>query len=71
VLGDALEVLRLVCILASPALTRAAGVAWKRIGLEGSPAEQRLPAAATWGGYPGGLPVEKADPLFPRFKPAS
>ena len=68
VLGDALEVLRLVCILASPALTRATEVAWQRIGLAGSPAEQRLPEAAAWGGYPGGLAVEKGDPLFPRLK---
>jgi methionyl-tRNA synthetase len=71
VLGDALEVLRLVCILASPALTRATDEAWRRIGLEGSPADQRLPDAAAWGQYPGGLAVEKGDPLFPRFKPAS
>jgi methionyl-tRNA synthetase len=71
VLGDAIEVLRLVCILASPALTRATEVAWHRIGLTGSPADQRLPDAAAWGRYPGGLAVEKGDPLFPRFKPAS
>lgn len=71
VLGDALEVLRPACILASPALTRATETAWHRIGLTGSPADQRLPDAAAWGGYPGGLPVQKGDPLFPRFKPAS
>ena len=70
VLGDALEVLRLVCILASPALTRSVDEAWQRIGLTGSPSDQRLPEAAAWGGYPGGLPVTKGDPLFPRFKPA-
>ena len=28
----------------------------------------RLPAAAAWGGYPGGLPVIKGDGLFPRIK---
>ena len=59
VLGDALEVLRLVAILASPALTRASGEVWRRIGLSGSPTDERLPDAAAWGGYPGGLPVEK------------
>jgi len=69
VLGDALEVLRLVCILASPALTRASAVVWTRIGLEGTPSGQRLPEAAVWGGYPGGLPVHKGEPLFPRIKP--
>lgn len=71
VLGDALEVLRLVSILASPALTRSVTEVWRRIGLSGSPTDQLLPAAASWGGYPGGLPVEKGDPLFPRLKASS
>ena len=35
--------------------------------IPGSPADQRLPEASTWGGYPGGLPVEKGAPLFPRM----
>jgi methionyl-tRNA synthetase len=67
VLGDALEVLRIVAVLASPALTRASREIWRRIGLTGEPAQQRLPAVAVWGGYPGGLPVERAGPLFPRI----
>ena len=67
VLGDALEVLRIVAVLASPALPRATVELWRRLGLSGSPAEQRLPDAARWGQYPGGLPVAKADPLFPRL----
>jgi methionyl-tRNA synthetase len=66
VLGNALEVLRIVSILASPAVPRAAAEVWRRIGLPGTPADQRLPDAAVWGGYPGGLPVEKGQPLFPR-----
>ena len=49
---------------------RAAAEVWRRIGLPGSPADQRLPAAATWGGYPGGLAVEKGAPLFPGIKRA-
>lgn len=67
VLGDALEVLRLVAVLASPALTRASGEVWRRIGLDGSPTDRPLAEAATWGGYPGGRPVEKGAPLFPRL----
>ena len=39
---------------------------WRRLGLSGTVAEQRLPDAARWGGYPGGLPVQKGKPLFPR-----
>ena len=66
VMGDALEALRIVTILASPALPLACAEVWHRLGLPGRPDEQRLPAAAAWGGYPGGLPVEKGPPLFPR-----
>ena len=68
VLGDALEVLRLVCILASPAIPAATDEAWRRIGLEGSPSDRRIGADTEWGGYPGGLDVVKGDPLFPRRK---
>ena len=66
VMGDALEVLRIVSILASPAIPDSAAEVWRRIGLDGSPADQRLPGAVTWGGYPGGTAVEKGTPLFPR-----
>ena len=68
VMGDALEVLRIVAILASPAVPEACGQVWERIGLAGAPDDQRLPDAARWGGYPGGLAVTKGDPLFPRHK---
>jgi len=66
VLGDALEALRIVAVLASPAIPHAAQAIWDRIGLPGRVEDQRVPAAAAWGGYPGGLPVVKGDPLFPR-----
>ena len=68
VLGSALEVLRIVSLLVVPAMPTTAATIWARIGLPGSPADERLPGAATWGGYPGGLPVEKGAPLFPRRK---
>ena len=45
----------------SPAVPAPAPRLWRRIGLAGEPADQRLPGAAAWGGYPGGLPVEKGD----------
>ncbi len=66
VMGDALEALRLVSLLVLPAVPTTAQLVWERIGLPGSVADQRLPAAAGWGGYPGGLVVTKGDPLFPR-----
>jgi methionyl-tRNA synthetase len=67
-LGDALEVLRIVAVLASPALTRAPREIWRRIGLSGNPGEARLPVASRWGGYPGGLRVERGGALFPRLE---
>jgi methionyl-tRNA synthetase len=68
IMGDALEAVRIVAILASPAIPAAAGEAWRRIGLPGTPEDQRLPAAAAWGGYPGGLAVATGPPIFPRHK---
>jgi methionyl-tRNA synthetase len=68
VLGNALEVLRIVAILISPAMPSTASEIWRRIGLEGDPGKVRLPEAAAWGAYPGGLPVVKGAPLFPRRK---
>ena len=66
VMGDALEALRLAALLASPAIPGTSQAIWERIGLSGLVTDQRLPAAAEWGGYPGGLPVTKGDSLFPR-----
>jgi methionyl-tRNA synthetase len=68
VLGNALEALRIVAMLASPAIPTAAAEIWRRIGVAGDPSEARLPGDARWGGYPGGVPVLKGDPLFPRRK---
>jgi methionyl-tRNA synthetase len=72
VMGDALEALRIVAVLASPAMPAAAEEIWRRIGLTaaiGPVSGQHLPESAVWGGYPGGVPVEKGAPLFPRIKP--
>jgi len=68
ILGSALEVLRIVSILIVPAMPSTADQIWRRIGLDGSPGDERLPAAGGWGGYPGGRTVEKGAPLFPRRK---
>ncbi len=68
VLGSALEVLRIVSILIVPAMPTTAQTIWRRIGLAGSPADRTVPDAVAWGGYPGGLAVEKGAPLFPRRK---
>jgi len=68
VLGSCLEVLRIVTLLIAPAMPATAEEIWRRIGLEGSPLDERLPGSTAWGGYPGGRPVTKGDPLFPRRK---
>jgi methionyl-tRNA synthetase len=66
VLGSALEALRIVALLASPAMPDTCAEIWRRLGLEGRPEHRRLPGDAVWGGYPGGRTVEKGAPLFPR-----
>ena len=66
VLGDALEVLRVVALLVAPAMPATARAMWQRLGLPGSPEDQRLPDAAAWGSAGGGRAVVKGEPLFPR-----
>ncbi len=67
VLGDALEVLRLVAVLTLAAMPEKCTELWRRIGMPADLADQRLPAAGRWGGYPGGLNVDRGEPLFPRI----
>jgi methionyl-tRNA synthetase len=68
VLGDALEVLRIVAILIAPAMPSTAVEMWRRIGVAGDPSTARVSEDAQWGGYTGGAAVVKGDPLFPRRK---
>ena len=70
VIGDCLEVLRVVALLASPVIPRAAAELWRRLGLVGSPVDCRLPDDARWGAMETGAnQLEKGDPLFPRLDP--
>jgi methionyl-tRNA synthetase len=69
VLGDSLEVLRIVAVLSSPVLPDTAEEIWSRIGVEGSPSAAGNAAESgvlRWGGYLGGAKVTKGAPLFPR-----
>jgi len=68
VMGDALEAIRLVAVLVSPAMPRVADEIWRRLGLPGSPATPPLSASAAWGQYAAGAAVEKGAPLFPRIR---
>ena len=68
VLGDCLETLRIVALLASPIIPQAAAELWRRLGLPGRPEDQRLPEVAAWGQLPPGANLEKGTPLFPRIE---
>jgi methionyl-tRNA synthetase len=67
VMGDALEALRIVTILANPALPTTTQEIWNRIGLSGNITDLRINADTKWGQYTGGTQVVKGQPLFPRL----
>ena len=73
ILGDALEVLRIIAVLVAPAMPKAAKEIWRRLGMPGEVDEPGIVARGTldWGGYPGGIAVEKGAPLFPRRQTAA
>lgn len=66
VMGNALEALRIVAILANPALPTSTQKIWERIGLTGDIADTRINIDTVWGQYPAGRIVTKGEPLFPR-----
>jgi methionyl-tRNA synthetase len=66
VLGDCLEVLRIVAVLTAPLIPGASQELWRRLGQPGSVDAQRLPDAARWGQLPAGDKLERGAPLFPR-----
>jgi methionyl-tRNA synthetase len=66
VLGDALEAIRIVAILVSPAMPGVAREVWRRLDLKGAPDDGPLASTATWSGVGGGR-VEKGEALFARI----
>ena len=66
VMGDALEAIRLVSVMASPAMPNVCDEIWRRLGLEGQPSDETIDVSGRWGLYPSGRPVLRGDPLFPR-----
>jgi methionyl-tRNA synthetase len=69
VLNTSAEALRIISVLVSPWLTKAAPELWDSIGAGralGPLSEARLPDALTWGALPPGTTVTKSPPLFPR-----
>ena len=65
VLGDALEALRIVTVLVSPAIPAASAEIWRRLGLPGSPADQRLPGGGGVGRVPGRAAGREGRPALP------
>jgi methionyl-tRNA synthetase len=66
-LYTACEALRLATLLLWPFMPAKCSELWSRLGLAGTPEDQRLPEAAAWGGIPVGSPTTKGEPLFPRI----
>ncbi len=68
VLGDCLETLRIVALLALPVVPNASTELWRRLGLTEAIDDQRFPAASVWGQGPSGTTIFAGAPLFPRFE---
>lgn len=69
VLYSALEAVRIAALFTAPVMPRTSAEVWRRLGIEGDPADVRdLDAAARWGGLKQGSRVTKGDPLFPRIQ---
>jgi methionyl-tRNA synthetase len=68
VMGDALEAIRLVAILATPAIPTTCEEIWRRIGLSGAPSDEVFATSTTWGQYHSDATIQKGQPLFPRMK---
>jgi methionyl-tRNA synthetase len=62
------EVLRILAILILPIMPRAAAALWEQLGITDRLEDQRLPAAAGWGGMSVGTKVTKGESLFPRLE---
>ena len=62
------DALRLIAMLVSPAVPRAAAELWARLGLEGSPEGRNYVEDGRWDGLSSGAHVRSGSPLFPRLE---
>ncbi len=67
VLYASAEVLRILAVLTSPIMPKAAAHLWEQLGIPERLEAQRLPEAARWGGLSPGFRTAKGDALFPRL----
>jgi len=65
-LYSALEATRIVSVLLTPLLPHVAGLIRTQLGLGNVPLADWA-HETVWGGLPGGLPTEEAQPIFPRI----
>jgi methionyl-tRNA synthetase len=59
--------LRLMALMLSPIIPRAAQELWSRLSLEGDVTQLTLDEHGSWGRLPAESPVRAGDPLFPRL----
>lgn len=64
----ATEALRIIAVLISPVMPRAAARLWSDLGIAEPLETQRLPDAARWGGLKPGTTVRRGESLFPRLE---
>jgi methionyl-tRNA synthetase len=67
VLYQLCDALRLIALLVSPIVPRAAQGIWERLGLDGEIARQTWPEHGSWGLLRPGTKVSSGDSLFPRI----
>jgi methionyl-tRNA synthetase len=68
VLYASAEVLRVLAVLISPVMPRAAARLWEQLGIPVPLEAQRLPGAARWGALEPGTRVRRGESLFPRLE---
>lgn len=68
VLGAVLELIRVAAILLLPAIPSSSRLVLRRLGIEGSLENAEPEKILAWGGYDGGVKIEKQPPLFPRLE---
>jgi methionyl-tRNA synthetase len=66
-LYESLEALRLIALLASPAMPGTAAALWEHLGIPEPLEGQRLPEAAEWGRLEPGTRTSRGASLFPRL----
>lgn len=69
VMYTAVDCIRAIAVLSSFTLPVTARGIWERLGLEGSPEDQTLPAGVEPGAMPAGVRVAKGEVLFPKVEP--